>query len=376
MDKNVVVLGIVSFFTDLASSMVNTILPLFIVYILNEGVDKLGYVLAIATFLSYALRVVFGYFSDKYGIVKPFVVTGYLISAISKPLLYFSHTWKSVAFLRGTERIGKAIRSATKDTLLSAYSHSHSGKTFGFHKMLDVAGEMTGALIVFLILMFIGKSEEIFRLIFAFTIIPGIISVFLVIFFVKDVKKEKISKNIDFKKDKEVIKFLFFYFGFLIFAFNDSFFVIKAKESGFTFEMIPLLIIVYNLTQTLLSYFLGVKIEKEGYKKILLISFVFGILSVIAMKMSYIVLGFVFLGIFTVGSLNAIRSYISDNAFNKSTVYGFFYAGVAISASLASLIIGKLWQNYGENFAYVYSITGMIFVLLFYLKDGYVRAYH
>jgi len=121
INKNIIALGFVSFFTDMASSMVTSVLPLFVVYVLHEGVDKLGFIVGIATFVSYGFRFVFGYLSDKYKIVKPFVVAGYAISAVTKPLLYFSNGWVSVATLRGIERIGKAVRSATKDSLISAY---------------------------------------------------------------------------------------------------------------------------------------------------------------------------------------------------------------------------------------------------------------
>ena len=90
INKNIIALGFVSFFTDMASSMVTSLLPLFIVYILHKGVDKPGYVAAIATFVSYAFRILFGYLSDRYRVVKPFVITGYLISAVTKPLLSVS----------------------------------------------------------------------------------------------------------------------------------------------------------------------------------------------------------------------------------------------------------------------------------------------
>ncbi|MCD6172810.1 MAG: MFS transporter, partial [Sulfurimonas sp.] len=104
MNKNIYYLGMVSFFTDFASAMITPVLPIFIVYILNDGVDKLGIVIASATFVSYIFRILFGYLSDRFQIRKPFLIVGYLISAISKPLLAFSSTYQSVALLRSVER--------------------------------------------------------------------------------------------------------------------------------------------------------------------------------------------------------------------------------------------------------------------------------
>ncbi len=368
INKNIIALGFVSFFTDMASSMVTSILPLFIVYTLHEGVDKLGFVVAIATFISYAFRVLFGYLSDRYQVVKPFVVTGYFISAVTKPLLYVSGSWQSVATLRGVERVGKAVRSATKDSLISAYSVAgKSGKTFGFHKTMDIAGELTGSLIVFGLLFYLGESETLFRNIFAFTLIPGLIAVVIVLFFVKDAPFKSKAKSFDLKNDYALLPLLFVYFGFVFFIFNDSFFLIKAKEIGIDTVYIPLLVVLLNLTQTVLSYVLGKKIDELGARKILLLSFVFGLLSTVSLYFNLAVLSFIFLGVFIVGSLNALRAHISDHANNKGTVYGILYGGVALFGALGAVTTGMIWKHYDAQGAILFSLLGMSVMLVGYL---------
>ena len=367
INKNIIALGFVSFFTDMASSMVTSILPLFIVYTLQEGVDKLGYVVAIATFISYAFRILFGYLSDRYQVVKPFIVTGYFISAVTKPLLYLSDAWQSVAILRGTERVGKAVRSATKDSLISTYSDGKSGKTFGFHKTMDVAGELTGSLIVFALLFYLGESEALFRSIFTFTLIPGLIAVMLVLFFVKDAPYISKAKTFDFKKDYGLLPLLFIYFGFVFFMFNDSFFLIKAKEVGIATVYIPLLVVLLNLTQTMLSYFLGVKIDEYGAEKIFILSLLFALLAMMSLYINFVVLGFIFLGLFIVGSLNSLRSYISEYAHNKGTVYGILYGGIALFGALGALVTGVIWKHYDAQNAVLFSLVGMSMLFMGYL---------
>ena len=367
INRNIIALGFVSFFTDMASSMVTSILPLFIVYTLHEGIDKLGYIVAIATFISYMFRVFFGYLSDKYQVVKPFVVTGYCISAVTKPLLYMSGSWQSVATLRGAERIGKAVRSATKDSLISVYSAGKSGKTFGFHKTMDIAGELTGSFIVFGLLFFLGESETLFRNIFAFTLIPGLISVVIVLFFVKDVPYKCKPKSFELKQDYGLLPLLFIYFGFVFFIFNDSFFLIKAKEVGIATIYIPLLVVLLNFTQTVLSYFLGIKIDDMGAKKILTLSFAFGILSTVSLYFNCVVIGFILLGVFIVGSLNALRAYISDHAYNKGTVYGILYGGMALFGALGALVTGLIWEHYSSQSAILFSLLGMSVMFIGYL---------
>jgi MFS family permease len=374
MNKNIIALGFVSFFTDMASNMVTTILPIYVVFSLHNGVDKLGYILAIATMVSYGFRFLFGYLSDKYQIVKPFVVIGYLISAVTKPLLYFTSSWEGIAALRGVERMGKAFRSATKDRLISEFSEKKSGKTFGFHKMMDIAGEMVGAIIVFLVLFFIGKNIEVFKSIFAWTLLPGILAVVIVIFFVDDVPyKQTDNKKFSLSEDKKLLPLLFIYFGFLFFMFSDSFFIIKAKEI-IKVEYIPLMVILLTFTQTITSYLFGIWIDKVGAIKIMILSFIFAFLSMGFLYFKLIILAFIFLGLFLVASLNGIRSYISDNAVNKGSVYGILYGGVALFSSLGAIVIGEIWQKFGDNYAIIFSLVGVSFMsfILIILK-GKIR---
>ncbi|WP_418641328.1 MFS transporter [Sulfurimonas sp. ST-27] len=381
IDKNVVYIGWVSFFTDMSSNMVTTLLPVFVVYVLNEGVDKLGIIIAIATFISYAFRILFGYLSDKYQIVKPFLVAGYLLSTVSKPLLGFSHSFISVALLQGVERMGKAIRSASKDSLISSYVKNNAhGRTFGFHKMLDIAGELSGAFLIFVIFMFIAQDEKSIRFIFELTIIPGLIAVAIVVFLVKDApKKIKKDKQVINKEDYKLLPVLFIYFGFLFFIMSDQFFILKARNEGFSLATIPLLVMMLTAVQTLMSYYGGVLSDKIGVIRVLLLSFIFGIVSISMLNIN-LWLAFAFLGLFTVFSLNATRAYISEYANSKGFVYGIFYGGIAVFSALGAIVIGYIWKNYGFENAVIVSEGGMGVMFLTLLvwnifeKSRYSRA--
>jgi len=158
---------------------------------------------------------------------------------------------------------------------------------------------------------------------------------------------------------------------FLIFLFGDAFFLLQAKESGYTTTVLPLFVIVLTLTQTLLSYGVGEKIDQIGSEKMLLGSFFFGLFATISLYFHSLWIAFIFLGIFTVSSLNAIRSIISQKAKNKSTVYGLFYGGTAITTAFGALVVGHIWNAYGSNMAMCFSIFGsamIIFVSFFLLK--------
>jgi len=363
IDRNVIALGWVSFFTDMASAMITSILPIFIVYTLHEGVDKLGMVVAVATFVSYAFRILFGVLSDRLGVVKPFVLAGYLVSALSKPLLAWAVNWQQVAALRGLERMGKAIRSATKDSLIAGYSKGRSGRSFGFHKMMDVAGEMIGALIAFGALMLLGQSGEVFRTLFSWTLLPGLLAVVILVFAVRDVPpKERTPRRFDWRSDREMFPLLGLYFAFLLFLFSDSYFLLRAKEAGIGVAWLPLLAALSSLVQALSSYGFGVWIDRHSPRKILVGAMGFGVAATAALGAGWVVAAFVLLALFTVASLNALRAWISETARNRGTVYGIFYAGTALFASLGALIMGKIWEHYGMLPALEFSLAGLVTV--------------
>ncbi len=365
IDKNVVMLGWVSFFTDMASAMINPILPIFVITILHEGMDKLGVIVAVATFVSYALRLVSGYVSDRYGIVKPLVVSGYALSAISKPLIGFTNGYIGVAILRALERFGKGLRSAPKDLMIAHFSKKNgSGRSFGFHKTLDIGGELSGTLILLGILYFWGESEEVIRNIFFATLIPGVIGLFIIIMFVKDLSRKKSKSKKRFflsKQDRSALLPLFFYFFFLLFVFNDAFFTMQAKDVGISTIFIPLLFIVSAGVQTFTSYLFGVLIDRIGAEWILAFAYLCGVAAqglLYLQKPLYTWFSYLFLGLFTVASLNANRSLIAQRADNRGSVYGIFYASVAIFGAAGAYISGIIWEHFGIASALLYGLAG------------------
>ena len=381
IDRNVVMLGWVSFFTDMASAMINPILPIFVVVVLHEGVDKLGIIVAIATFVSYALRLVSGYISDRYGIVKPLVVGGYALSALSKPLIGMTHGYQSIALFKAFERVGKGLRSAPKDLMISEYSKANaSGKTFGFHKTMDIGGELSGILILFILLWYFGQSETVIRNIFYATLIPGLIGLLIVAFFVRDIPKQKSISGQTFTftdRDRKTVGSLLFYFFFLLFVFSDAFFTIQAKEMGISIAVIPLLFALSAGVQTLTSYGIGLLIDKFGTERMLLFAYICGIAAqgfLYLQEPLFTWVAYAFLGLFTVASLNANRAFISEYADNKGSVYGVFYAGVALFGAVGAYISGMIWEHFGMQSALLFSLGGTLLLTLLFAGRYYGRS--
>jgi len=373
IDKNIVALGWVSFFTDMASAMLVPIIPIFVVSILQSGADKLGVILALSSFVSYFLRFFTGYIAEKNRVVKPLMVIGYLISAICKPLFFWSHTWQSVAALRTAERIGKSIRTAPKDLMISHYSKAKkSGRSFGFHKMMDISGELTGILVVFILFYFYSSSETLIRQIFIYTAIPGMIAVFIMVFFVQDIAYHKKEKT-DFtftKQDRKLIIPMVFFFLFTFFIFEESFFILRSQDLNFNLTLIPLLILISKLTQALVSYKIGLLIDQHDHKKMMAVAYFSGIVSLalfISGEQWLIWIGFAVYGFYCVSSLNILRALISEQSGQTGGMFGVFYAGMAIALALSALLFGNLWESYSGQTALFVSLIGSGLLLIIYV---------
>jgi MFS family permease len=146
--RNIFALGFVSFFTDLSSEMVFSILPTFLLGLPGSSKAILGFIEGVAQALSYALRSVSGVFSDKFRKRKLMVLLGYGLSNVVKPLFAIAKAPLDVLIIRVSDRVGKAVRTSPRDVLLAeSVSEKHRGAAFGLHKTLDQAGAIVGPML-------------------------------------------------------------------------------------------------------------------------------------------------------------------------------------------------------------------------------------
>lgn len=370
MNKNILWIAVVSFFVDFSTAMITPIFPIFVIEHLDASYTQLGIIIAVSTFVTYATRLLSGYLSDRFGIVKPLVVGGYLLSALAKPLFYFTSSWGGAALIQTAERFGKGVREAPRDTLISYSSPvGGAGRSFGIHRTLDTAGHFLGSLTVFLVLLYIGQSEATLRNLFLFAALPGVIGVVIVIIFVKESRPKQLSiQKIRFDaSDKTLLWPIVIYAGFTAFLFTEPFFIMRAKENGFETLYIPLLLMALTLSQALLSYPIGKLVDRYKSTSILTAAYYIGVATTLLMlegSRISIALAYVGFGLYTTASLNALRAQISDTATNKALTYGLFYTLLAFAVFLSSILIGLIWDNYGADVALFFSLTGTVLFLL------------
>jgi MFS family permease len=365
LNKNIVALGVNSFFTDFATEMILPLLPIFLDRFLHATKGEIGIIEGTAEFGVALLIALSGFISDRLGKRKVMTVVGYGLSNLVKPLVFFASSALMVAAVRVGDRLGKGIRVAPRDALISAYTPKEkSGFIFGFHKMMDSAGAVAGSLSAFLLLWFLGESEASFRTVFALSLIPGVLALVVLIFFVTDVSFEP-SPLKHFRPSalpKEFYYLVAFQTLFSLMAMNYSFFILKAGDNGVALVMIPLAYTLYNLTQSAFAIPIGRFADRYGKATLLSVVYVAFGLGALMMALGTPIGAWIGFGIygFFAGGFNALaKAIISDTAPThlKATAYGVYYVSVGF-ATLASLVFaGMIWDGFGATVPFLIAAT-------------------
>jgi MFS family permease len=238
---SIIMLGIVSLFTDAATEMIYPLIPLYIAA-LGSGAIILGIIEGVAETTAAMLKLISGIISDKVGKRKLLVLIGYSISTIARPFTgVVSKAWE-IVFIRLLDRVGKGIRSAPRDALIaSSVDGSIRGKSYGFHRAMDNTGAVIGPLLAIAALMtlilWFGVKDSLtaLRWTFMLSIIPGALAVLTIIFFVKEVKPTaggpKVFKFSLKDFDRNFINYLFVLLLFTLGNSSDAFLLFRVEEA-------------------------------------------------------------------------------------------------------------------------------------------------
>ena len=376
--RNIFIMSMVSLFTDLSSQMVFPLIPLFLTTVLGCGAYAVGIVEGAAETTASLLKVLSGYWSDKIGKRKPFILFGYSMSSITKPLFAIANIWTFVLFLRVIERIGKGIRTAPRDALVAeSCDESVRGKAFGFHRAADGIGSTLGAVLALLLLPIWG-----YRNIFLFALVPGIISVFI-IFFIQEknapAKQEKKEVSIKLSLKELPANLRYFIIVSLLFAlglFGYAFLLLKAKNIGLADNMAIFLYVIFYIVYSICAVPLGIVSDKIGRKPVLMAGYVlFGITSLgllVASGFYGISLFFIIYGISYAMIDGTQRAFVVDLAPQhlKGTALGIFHTAIGLVALPGGYIAGLLWDKVSPEatFGYGFILAIVSAVSLIFVK--------
>ena len=367
--RNVIALGLVSFFTDFSTEMVLGILPLFIVNNLGASRAILGAIEGSAELVSYAFRMISGSLSDKVGKRKIFILAGYGLSTFSKPFFALSTGWLDAFVVRTTDRIGKGLRTAPRDALIAdSVSESISGKAFGIHRTIDQLGAIVGPIAAFSLLQVID-----IRGIFFVSLIPGAIAVLILILFVKEIAIKRVGSNTAtvfsnigtvMSNNKPFVLLLIISGIFSLGAFNFSFVLLKASELGIDNDVIPIVYAVINISHTAIGIPAGIVAGKIGKEKVLIVGYaVFAISATLMTTLSenslyafvLAAISGLYMGISETVQRAVVPRYVSSEL--RGTAFGVYNVILGTSFFVSNVVFGFLWDNYNLSTAVVYSIV-------------------
>ncbi len=378
---NILLLGIVSFLNDLSSEMIMPILPMFITALGGSGFI-IGLIGGLRDSISSILKVLAGYWSDKYGKRKVLVLLGYFTSALFKLLLAFSKIWPHVFLFVSLERVGKGLRTAPRDAIIADSMPEKRGEGFGIHRAMDTLGAIAGSVAVFLLFWY-------FRFNFNSIILIAAILAFLSLiplYFVKEKKRkpQDINLKIGFKNLHLPLKLFILISGIFALAnFSYMFFILKAQElfKGKLSIGIPILLyILFNIFYAVFSLPFGRLSDKIGRKKVIAFGYLlFSITSLgfaFLKSLKFLIVLFALYGIVYAVIDGNQRAYVSDLSSEqlRATALGTFHTTIGLAALPGSLIAGFLWQI-NPTITFIYgAMVSIISVALFIVFRNHFRG--
>ncbi len=376
----ILIVSVVSFLTDISSEMLYPVMPIYLKSI-GFSILLIGILEGLAEATAGFSKGYFGKMSDLSGKRVPFVRAGYMLSAISKPMmgLFIYPVW--IFFARTIDRLGKGIRTSARDAILSEETTSENkGKVFGFHRAMDTFGAVLGPVFA---LIYLYYYPENYRTLFFIAFIPALTGVIFT-FILKD--KSRTSRNITGER-KKFFSFLSYWktsgreykklvtglFMFTLFNSSDIFLLLMVKNLGFPDDKVIFVYIFYNLVYALSSFPIGILADKIGFKNnfiigLILFAVVYGSMA-LAPGIIYLFLIFFCYGLYASSTEGVSKAWITNISDKKDTATALgFYSGLnSIMSLIASSTAGFLWYSFEPKAMFIFSSAGTIIVIIYFL---------
>ncbi len=355
LTANVVVLGIVSLFTDVSSEMIIPILPFFLTYVLFASPVIVGLVEGSADSVVSFMKIFSGQLSDAAGKRKRFVGAGYGLSTAMKVLFPIAQNWPEFFALRIIERTGKGVRDAPRDALLTESTPPETrGKAFGFHRSMDTAGAIAGPIVTLVILGTIAASltiAEAYRLVLLLAAIPAVVSV-LIVLFVREPPRSPAPKRPLRMTFRGIPKPLRAFIGIAtLFSFADFSYVFMLLRAGLVYGTTEaiLLYVLYNVVYAAHAFPAGIISDRFGRRPVVLIGYIafvaMAALLAISSDLRILALGFILYGLSYGMAEGTQRALVADFAppETKATVLGAYHTSVGVVKLASGVVAGLLF---------------------------------
>jgi len=274
MPPEIWVLGFVSLLMDVSSEMIHSLLPLFMVTVLGTGAMAVGVVEGLAESLALVVKVFSGTLSDYWGKRKGLAVLGYALGAFTKPLFALATGIGLVLTARLLDRVGKGVRGAPRDALIADIAPPEiRGAAFGLRQSLDTAGAIVGPLFAVGLMLLWADN---FRAVFWVAVVPGLMSVGLLLFGVREPVRHRISTRRNPNRWKTLARLGSAYWSVVAFGaiftlarFSEAFLVLRAQRGGIPVGLVPLVMVAMNMIYAASAYPFGTLADRMRHTTLL-----------------------------------------------------------------------------------------------------------
>jgi len=359
LPRNVWILGFVSMLMDLSSEIYHALLPAFITVTLGLPAIALGAIDGIAEATASFAKLASGRLSDRSRKRKPWVLLGYGLAALSKPLFPVAQGAVELMGARFADRVGKGIRGAPRDAIIADETPPEiRGRAFGLRQALDTIGALIAPLAaVGLMILF---AEDI-RAVFWIAVIPAALSFLLALIAVKEPVANLAAATFQplfhgFRElDKPVRRLLAVAFLFSLARFSEGFLILRAIDVGVSTVLSPLALVVFNVGFLALAYPAGALSDRMSPRSILMAGM--GILAAANLILAQdigvagLIVGILLWGAHMALTQGIFSRMIADFAPDhlRATSFGAFYFVSGIGTLLASLAAGFIWDRDGAS---------------------------
>jgi MFS family permease len=353
-------LGWVSLLTDAATEAVYPLLPVFITQVLGGPPIALGIVEGAADATSSALKIVSGRWSDRLGARKPIVLLGYSLSSLVRPFIAITSTWGHVFAIRVIDRVGKGLRGAPRDAMLASLAPpGQRGRVFGYHWAMDHAGAAIGPLLATVFLYF---APDDYRLLFALTIIPGLLAI-LTLTRVPEVidRPEALLPHASslLPLPRTLKKYLWILSIFTLGNSSDAFLLLQLSHAGVPLMGLTLLWSAQHAIKALITMRGGMLSDRFGRRSLIISGWIIYAIVYAGFAFSQTIYGLIgwFLLYSTYaaaveGSEKALVADLTPDAL-RATAFGWHAAVQGLGALAAGVFFGLLWQFFGAPVAFL-----------------------
>jgi MFS family permease len=365
-------LGLVSMFMDISSEMIHALLPLYLVTVLGASTLTVGLIEGIAEATAMITKVFSGALSDWLGRRKLLAAVGYGLAAFTKPVFPQATSFGWIVAARFVDRIGKGIRGAPRDALVSDLSPAHlRGASYGLRQSLDTVGAFTGPLLAIALMALTANN---FRLVFWIAVIPAFISFALIVFAVKEPERLKapdIERPLqlgDVRRLRPAYWAVVAVASVLTLArFSEAFLVLRAQNVGIPIALVPAVLVVMNIIYALSAYPVGIVSDRFGRDSLMAIGVAFLIVADLVLALGatsiWLMVGTALWGLHMGLTQGLLATLVADTAPEdmRGTAFGIFNLISGIAVLMASIVAGALWDIYGPKMTF---LAGAAFTFL------------